>query len=105
MELFEAAETFSSLAQETRLRVFKLLIRYGQDGLIPSKIAEELNIPDNTLSFHLAHLSKAGLVRAQKSGRNLTYFANTERVHSLIAYLQENCCVDEKSKSGKPRKC
>jgi len=105
MELYEAAETFSSLSQETRLRVFKMLIQYGRDGLIPSKIAEELKIPDNTLSFHLAHMSKVGLVKSEKHGRSLTYFANTELVQNLISYLQENCCVNEKSKSGKPRRC
>ena len=62
MEMYEASEAFSSLSQETRLRVFKLLIEYGRDGVIPGKIASELKIPDNTLSFHLSHMNKAGLV-------------------------------------------
>jgi hypothetical protein len=57
MELYEALDAFSSLSQETRLRAFRLLIEYGRDGVTPSQAAEELKIPDNTLSFHLAHMS------------------------------------------------
>lgn len=105
MELSGSLEIFSSLSQETRLRVFKLLIEFGQDGLIPSKIAEELDIPDNTLSFHLSHMSKAGLLSSTKSGRSLTYFANTDVIENLIGFLQENCCVREKTKSTKTKNC
>ena len=108
MELYEATESFSSLSQETRLRVFKLLIEYGRDGLIPGKIAETLKIPDNTLSFHLSHMSKAGLVSSKKNGRSVTYFAKTAHIEDLICFLRENCCSREhpkKSKSSKERKC
>ena len=73
MELFNALEIFASLAQETRLKVFRLLIEYGKDGLAPGAIAAELGIPDNTLSFHLSHMAKAGLVTSKKNGRSLTY--------------------------------
>lgn len=100
MEMFEICEAFSSLSQETRLKVFRLLIQYGRDGAIPGKIAEELKIPDNTLSFHLSHMSKAGLVTAEKNGRSITYFANTDLINSLIGFLQEKCCVRE----GKAKK-
>ncbi len=106
--MFEACEAFSSLSQETRLKVFKLLIEYGRDGLVPGKIAEELKIPDNTLSFHLSHMSKAGLVTSKKNGRSITYFANTTLMNSLIGYLKESCCVREeksKAKGCKERKC
>ena len=105
MELLGATDVFSSLAQETRLRVFKFLNEYGRDGLTPSQIADRLKIPDNTLSFHLAHMSKVGLVTSEKNGRSLTYFANQELVKSLIEYLQDNCCLNEKNKSGRRRKC
>jgi DNA-binding transcriptional ArsR family regulator len=112
MELYNALEAFASLSQETRLKVFKLLIEYGRDGIIPSKIAEELKIPDNTLSFHLSHMSKAGLVSSKKNGRSLTYFANTDLIEDLIGYLRENCCAREdktktksKIKNCNERKC
>ena len=101
MEVFNAIEAFSSLSQETRLRVFKLLIEYGRDGAIPSQIAQELEIPDNTLSFHLSHMSKAGLVEAKKNGRSITYFANSKLIQELINFLQVNCC----SKQSNKRKC
>src|ERR1035437_3485003 len=96
MEMFEACEAFSSLSQETRLKVFRLLIQYGRDGSPAGKIAEELKIPDNTLSFHLSHMSKAGLVTSKKSGRSITYFANTDLMNKLVGYLRINCCVREK---------
>lgn len=104
MEMFEATEAFSSLSQETRLRVLKLLIEYGRDGTIPGKIAEELKIPANTLSFHLSHMSGAGLVTSKKQGRSVTYFANTDLIEDLIGYLQINCCAREnRAKTGKRR--
>ena len=109
METYEAAEAFSSLSQETRLQVFKLLIEYGRDGIIPGTIAAELKIPANTLSFHLSHMSKAALVTSKKNGRSITYYANTDLIEELIGYLQNNCCAREKSKSKSkpcnPRKC
>ncbi len=108
METFEATEAFSSLSQETRLRVFRLLIEYGKDGTIPGKIAKELNIPDNTLSFHLSHMNKAGLVASRKNGRSITYFANTDLIEDLIDYLQANCCTRQgksKNKKCNERKC
>src|ERR1700733_1670516 len=106
MEMYETTEAFSSLSQETRLKVFRLLIEYGRDGLIPGKIADDLKIPDNTLSFHLSHMSKAGLVTSEKSGRSVTYYANTDLVENLIGFLEENCCTrEEKSKSNKKNRC
>lgn len=108
MEIYEALEAFSSLSQETRLRVLKLLIEYGREGAVAGKIAEQLKIPDNTMSFHLSHMSRAGLVTSKKEGRSITYFANQALIENLISFLDENCCVREtksKSKICKERKC
>jgi DNA-binding transcriptional ArsR family regulator len=114
MEMFEATEAFSSLAQETRLRVFRLLLEYGRDGAPAGKVAQALKIPGNTLSFHLSHMSKAGLVTSRKNGRSITYFADTDLIEELIGYLQANCCAREgkrarskpcSPKSAKERKC
>ncbi|HUP58627.1 MAG TPA: helix-turn-helix domain-containing protein [Bdellovibrionota bacterium] len=99
MEMFEATEALSSLSQETRLKVFKLLLEYGRDGQVPGKVAAELKIPDNTLSFHLSHMSRAGLVTSKKVGRTITYFANCELIENLIDYLRDNCCAKEKPKA------
>jgi predicted transcriptional regulator len=101
--MFVALDAFSSLSQETRLRVFKFLIEYGREGAVPGTIAKELKIPDNTLSFHLSHMNKAGLVTSKKEGRSITYFANCDLIEDLIEFLQMNCCVREKkSKRSKP---
>lgn len=105
MEMYEALEAFSSLSQETRLRVFKLLLEYGREGTVPGKIARELKIPDNTLSFHLSHMSKAGLVTSKKDGRSITYFANCDQIDELIAFIQENCCVRDTKSKSKSRSC
>jgi predicted transcriptional regulator len=105
MEMFEVTEAFASLSQETRLRVFKLLIEYGRDGAVPGTIAEELEIPGNTLSFHLSHMSQAGLVTSKKNGRSLTYFANTDLIKELIGYLQANCCERENKSQTKAKGC
>ncbi len=100
--MFEACEAFSSLSQETRLKVFRLLIQYGRDGAVPGELAKELKIPDNTLSFHLSHMSKAGLVTSEKNGRSISYFANTALMNELVGFLQENCC--EREAKGKKKK-
>jgi ArsR family transcriptional regulator len=105
MEVHEVTEAFSSLSQETRLKVFKLLIEYGGDGLVPGRIAEELKIPDNTLSFHLSHMSRASLVTSKKNGRSLTYFANTNLIENLIDYLQMNCCSRGGKQKSKRKPC
>ena len=100
MEIYKVTEAFSSLSQETRLRVFKFLIEYGADGAVPGLISSKLKIPANTLSFHLSHMSGAGLVTSEKNGRSVTYFANTELIEDLIGYLHTNCCAKEsKSKT------
>jgi ArsR family transcriptional regulator, arsenate/arsenite/antimonite-responsive transcriptional repressor len=108
MEMFDALESFASLSQETRLRIFKLLVEYGGDGLVPGKIAAELKIPNNTLSFHLSHMSKAGLVTSKKEGRSISYYANCDLIDDLIGFIQANCCAREKKSRSKPcheRKC
>ena len=100
MEMFEATEAFSSLSQETRLRIFRLLVQYGPSGAVPGRLSAQLKIPANTLSFHLSHMSRAGLVSSKKNGRSITYVANGGLIDELIDYLQENCCG-----RSKERKC
>jgi DNA-binding transcriptional ArsR family regulator len=108
MEMLEATDAFASLAQERRLKIFRFLIQYGRDGVMAGKIAQELKMPPNTLSFHLSHMAQAGLVTFYKEGRSITYYANAALIEDLIGYLQVNCCVRE-TKSGKnsrnERKC
>lgn len=92
MELSSALEIFSSLAQETRLRVYRYLLEYGDVGVPAGEIALDLKLAPNTLSFHLAHLAQAGLVRSVRQGRQLFYAAKQEQIEAVIGFLQSACC-------------
>lgn len=87
-----AVHALSALAQETRLAIFRLLVQAGPAGLVAGQIAEALDVPAATLSFHLKTLSHGGLVRGRQEGRFVRYVAEFEAMHGLIGYLSENCC-------------
>ncbi len=101
MKIDQALASFSALSQETRLRVFKLLVEYGDDGAAAGVLSEALDIPHNTLSFHLSHLAQAGLISSRKTGRQMIYTSNRDAMRELIDYLKENCCVRDTSKKKK----
>lgn len=86
-----------ALAQDTRLKLFRLLVTYGADGLPAGEIGRLLKTPHNTLSFHLAHLAQAKLVSAKRQGRNIIYRAEISRIEDMVSYLSENCCAREQS--------
>ncbi len=92
MEEAVALVALSALAQETRLRVFRLLVTAGPHGMPAGQIAEELSVAPNTLSFHLNLLRNAGLIVVRREGRSLIYSAEYERIGGVLAYLSENCC-------------
>ncbi len=82
----------AALAQETRLEVFRLLVRAGSDGMPAGAIAEALGVPSATLSFHLKELKSCGVVDCLRDGRTLIYSPNFPMMNDLLAYLTENCC-------------
>jgi DNA-binding transcriptional ArsR family regulator len=92
MESISAISALSALAQETRLAVFRLLVQAGPTGLAAGQIAERLGIAAPTLSFHLSHLSHAGLVSCRRISRSLIYAANYAAMNDLVSFLTENCC-------------
>ena len=94
MELSNYVSLLSSLAHETRLIVFRLLVSAGPAGKTPGEIAEQLAIPAATLSFHLKELRIVGLVNRQKQGRSIRYSTNYETMQSLMHFLSENCCSE-----------
>lgn len=94
MEIFEAIEALGALAHETRLEVFRLLVRRGSEGLAVSQIAEHIKIPPATMSFHLSHLQRAGLIQAKRQSRQIIYSAHYPLMRDLIGFLTENCCQD-----------
>ena len=92
MDIKEALAAFDSLSQDTRLRVFRLLVEYGELGAPAGTLSESLHIPHNTLSFHLSHMSHAGLVLSSREGRSVIYSANFEFFSGLIRYMVKDCC-------------
>ena len=92
MDIDEATTAFDALSQETRLRVFRLLVEHGLDGAPAGVLSETLGIPHNTLSFHLSQMSHAGLVLSRREGRSIIYNANFEFFTDLIRYMVKDCC-------------
>ena len=83
----------SSIAQEARLDIFRLLVQAGSEGLAAGVIGEKLQIPPSTLSFHLKELNISGLIKSRQVSRFIYYSANYEEMNGLLAYLTENCCA------------
>ncbi|PIE14151.1 MAG: transcriptional regulator [Rhodobacterales bacterium] len=92
MEITNALNAFAALAQPTRLDAFRLLVKHGGDGLSAGELAEALDVRMNTLSANLSVLLNARLVRNQREGRSIRYFADMEGVRDLLSFLLEDCC-------------
>jgi ArsR family transcriptional regulator len=92
METKNAVDALFALGHESRLRVFRLLVAAGPGGVSAGRIGEELGLPPATLSFHLAHLARTGLVESRQDGRFLIYSANFPNMNALLGFLTENCC-------------
>jgi DNA-binding transcriptional ArsR family regulator len=92
METKTAIRILGALAQETRLAVFRLLVRAGSEGLSAGEIAGALSVPAPTLSFHLKELSHAGLIEAAREGRSIRYSLCAEGMREFLEFLTEDCC-------------
>ena len=99
MKNADAVSALAALAQEHRLAVYRLLVKSGPDGSAAGEIADSLKLPASSLSFHLSHLNRAGLITQQREGRSLIYAADFDRMNDLLAYLIEDCC------QGRPEIC
>ena len=95
----DAVTTLAALAQESRLAIFRLLVHNAPTGLTVGLIAEQLELPAPTLSFHLKTLVHAGLVHTVQEGRFVRAHACMERIDGLVGFLTENCC------NGRPEIC
>jgi len=87
-----AADILGALGNETRLAVYRLLVRAGQDGLNIGQIQEHLNAAPSTLAHHLQTLVHAGLIIQDKKGREVMCSANFETMNAVVAYLTDECC-------------
>lgn len=99
MEKNQALASLSALGQDTRLDVFRLLVKAGMDGMLAGEIGQVLGVRQNTLSANLSILLNAGLVRNAREGRAIRYFADMDGMRTLLAFLMEDCC------GGRPEFC
>lgn len=99
MDKANALSALQALSQDTRLDVFRLLMRAGPDGMAAGDIALSLKVRQNTMSSHLSILSQAGLVRATRAGRSVRYSADIKGIKGLLTFLVKDCC------GGNPAQC
>jgi ArsR family transcriptional regulator, arsenate/arsenite/antimonite-responsive transcriptional repressor len=99
MESEQAILALAALAQSTRLDVFRLLVKHEPEGLAAGDIAKALAVPQNTMSSHLAILSRAGLVTAQRFSRSIVYRADLKAFESVVLFMLRDCC------DGRPEIC
>ena len=99
MHQSNALAALSALAHEHRLRVFRLLMRHSPEGLAAGDIAAHMQLPPSSLSFHLGHLQRAGLIESRRKQRHIIYTANLGSMRRLLSFLTEDCC------NGHPEIC
>lgn len=99
MKSKNAIAALAALAQPTRLEVFRLLMRTAPDGCCAGEIAAAVGVQPATLSFHVRHLERAGLIRSRRASRHIIYQADVEGARRLVHFLTEDCC------GGRPEIC
>jgi DNA-binding transcriptional ArsR family regulator len=99
METTNAIEVFAALAQPTRLEAFRLIMQHEPDGLPAGEVARLLDVPQNTMSSHLAILARAGLISAERQSRSIIYRTEIDRVREIASFLVNDCC------GGRPELC
>lgn len=92
MNMQKSVSALSALAHEHRLSIYRRLVQAGPEGMAAGEIAEAMGMAPSSLSFHLAHLSRAGLIGRRRESRSLIYSADFARMNALVGFLTENCC-------------
>ncbi|MBU6455874.1 MAG: ArsR family transcriptional regulator [Cyanobacteria bacterium REEB67] len=98
MKTSRAVKAMGALAQESRLEVFRLLVRTGAAGMAAGDLSSYFKMPPATMSFHLKELSNAGLITSRRESRSIIYSVNYELMQELLGFLMENCCADNGGK-------
>ena len=99
MDERQALIVFGALSQETRLRLLRLLVSAGPDGIAAGALAEKVEVSPSNVSFHLKELERAGLVTTRRDARSIVYSAEYDTLSGLLRFLMEDCC------SGRPEIC
>ena len=99
MESPQAIDVFAALSQSTRLEAFRLIVAHEPEGLPAGEIARRLEVPQNTMSTHLAILARSGLIVSERRSRSIGYRAVIDRVREITNFLVKDCC------GGRPELC
>lgn len=95
-ELTDIAAVFDALGNESRLRIFRILVQHSKDGITPTEISRLMNeLPRNTLSFHLSLMSNVGLCSSEKRGKQIFYKPNCKQIKEITKFLLTDCCDKE----------
>lgn len=92
MNSSDVIKALSALAQEHRLAAYRLLVQAGPEGLSAGRLSEAVGVPASSMSFHLAQLNNAALVRQRRQSRSIIYVADFDVMNEVMSYLTENCC-------------
>jgi len=92
MDEGQALVAFGALSQETRLRILRLLVVAGPEGIAAGAIAERVEVSPSNVSFHLKELERAGLITARRDSRSIIYAAAFDALSGLIRFLMDDCC-------------
>lgn len=93
MDERQALVALGAMSQETRLRIVRLLVKAGPEGMAAGSIAEAVGVSASNVSFHLKELERGGLVTARREARSIVYSAEYEALTGLIRFLMEDCCA------------
>ena len=92
MDHVDVVTALGALAHDHRLTIYRWLVEQGPSGLPAGEIAERLGVPPSSLTFHLQHLHRAGLIGQRRDGRKLFYTADFDRMRALVGFLTDKCC-------------
>lgn len=95
MDIESIAKALKELGHPTRLRLFKVIVRAGTQGVAVGRLQEELSIPGSTLSHHISSLASADLINQRREGRVLYCVAQYTQLQGVINFLQDECCLDD----------
>ncbi|WP_413282403.1 ArsR/SmtB family transcription factor [Vibrio sp. MA40-2] len=95
MELDAVAKALKELGHNTRLSIYKVVVKAGHQGVAVGLIQEKLGVPASTLSHHISSLASSGLISQRREGRTLYCVAEYDCLEAVIQFLQKECCIDE----------
>lgn len=103
-DLEKIAACLEALGNPTRLTIYRLLVRAGEDGKSVGQIQAALSVPPSTLSHHMKHLEMVGLMRRRREGTTHLCFANYDTMNAVLGFLTEECCLDSDHPASQPHR-